>query len=103
MFNDSIIKKTGQWWKANILFLGAVIGGAAIFIGLANLDERELAMTLVLSGILIGLTSFIFGCVSIRCPNCKALWVWQGVSGKSDKEWLQWLLQQSKCPKCDYE
>ena len=103
MFDNSIIKKTGQWWKANIFFLGAIVGGAVMFIGLANLEERKLAMTLVLSGIFIVLASFIFGCVLIRCPNCNAPWVWQGVSGKSDKEWLQWVLQQSKCPKCNYE
>lgn len=101
MYNESIIKKTGQWWKANIFFWGAVVGGTIMFIGLANLESRALGFSLVLSGIFIGLGTFIYGCVSIRCPNCKSPWVWQGVSGKSHNEWVHWLLKQSKCPNCN--
>lgn len=100
MFNESIVKKTRQWWKANILFWGVVIGGAILFLGLANLEVKELAFTLMLVGIFVGIVSFIFGCVSIRCPNCNAPWVWQGVSGKSHNEWIRWLLNQSECPNC---
>ena len=103
MFNDSIIKTTGQWWKAVIAFWGITLGGTIMFIGLANLESRALAMSLVLAGIFIGMISFIFGCVSIRCPRCNAPWVWQGVSEKSHTEWLQWLLNQPKCPKCEYD
>ena len=103
MFNESIIKKTKQWWKASLAFWCIIIGGTIMFIGLANLDNKELFITLVPLGIVIGIIGFIFGCTAIRCPSCKAKWVWLGVSGKSSSEWLHWLLSQSKCPKCNNE
>ena len=102
MFNDSIIKKSGQWWKAHIAFWGLVAGGGIMFIGLANLDKKELAVSLALVGVILGLASFIYGCLSIRCPNCKARWIWLGVSGKSSNEWVHWLLSRSQCPECNY-
>ncbi len=102
MFDESIIKKTGQWWKAHLSFWGAVLGGAVMFFGLANLEKNNSSVVLVLVGIVIGLASSIFACVSIKCPNCKAKWAWHAVSKKSPNEWLNWLITQPKCPKCDY-
>ena len=74
-----------------------------MFIGLANLENKELFISLVPIGIIVGVLSFIFGCSAIRCPKCNAPWVWLGVSGKSSSEWLHWLLSRSKCPKCNNE
>ena len=103
MFEDSVIRKTGQLWKMYLFFWGVVIGGLVMFYGLANLGNAEIGFALSLSGMGVGIFSFIFGCVSIRCPKCNARWLWQGVSGKSSKEWLHWLLSHSECPKCKYE
>ncbi len=74
-----------------------------MFYGLANLENKEIGLAYSLSGMGIGIVSFIFGCVFIRCPNCKAPWLWLGVSGKNTSEWLHWLLTHSECPKCKNE
>lgn len=103
MFNESIIKKTKQWWKACLAFWGIILGSTMMFIGLANLENKELFIRLVPIGIIVGVLSFIFACSAIRCPKCNATWVWLGVSGKSSSEWLHWLLSRSKCPKCNNE
>jgi len=103
MFDESIIKKTKQWWKASLAFWGIILSAAMIFIGLTNLENKEHFISLVLIGIFIGVLSFIFGCTAIRCPKCNAPWVWLGVSGKSSNEWLHWMLSRSECPKCNNE
>jgi hypothetical protein len=103
MFENSVIRKTGQLWKMYVFFCGAVIGGLIMFYGLANLENNKIGLAFSLAGMGAGIISFVFGCVSIRCPKCKAPWLWQGVSGKSSKGWLHWLLSRSECPKCKYE
>lgn len=72
-----------------------------MFVGLGDLDNKGLVISLMPVGIIIGIISFVFGCFSIRCPICKAPWVWLGVSGKGSNKWLHWLLSRSKCPKCN--
>lgn len=88
MFQDSVIRKSGQWWKIHVSFWGEVIGVLVMFYGLANLENKETALVFSLSGMGIGIFSIIYGWVSIRCPKCKAPWLWLGVSGKSSNEWL---------------
>ena len=102
MFNESIIKKTGQWWKLGLSFFGELLGVVIMFFGLSNLEKNNLFFILALIGITIGLASFIFFCISIKCPNCKEKWAWLAVSKKNPNKWLNWLITQSKCPKCDY-
>ena len=103
MFNNSIIKKTGQWWKTNLSFGGTVLGGIVMFYGLANLEKSNFSVVLALVGIAIGLASFIFACMSIKCPNCNEKLAWYAVSKKSPNKWLNWLITQPKCPKCNYD
>jgi|GEM_PF-5293650 len=47
MFNESIIKKTNQWRKANLAFWGIVSGGIIMLVELTNFDNKELAIILV--------------------------------------------------------
>jgi len=102
MFDNSIIKKTGQMWKLNLAFMLTILGAASLFYGIniADAQPDSLAVSLVLCGIIVALASLIFGIVSIRCPNCKTPWLWQGISGKSSNQWLIWLLSRTECPKC---
>jgi ABC-type microcin C transport system permease subunit YejB len=73
-----------------------------MFWGLAHLSKDSSAY--VLASVLIGMgliaAAFVFACLSIRCTACGARWVWMGVSGKSSREWLAWLLSRSECPVC---
>lgn len=102
MFDNSIIKKTGQMWKLYLSFILLLLGVASLFIGIkiAEIKSHSLAAFLVLGGLIVGLSSLIFGIVSVRCPNCKAPWLWQGMSGQSPGNWLIWLMSRTACPKC---
>ena len=71
-----------------------------MFGGLSMLTTEKTAILVVLTGVFLGLSGFVYGCSAIRCPDCGARWLWLGVSGKSAGHWLPWLLNQSNCPKC---
>jgi hypothetical protein len=102
MFDASVIKKTGQWWKAVVSFWVLMLGGAAMLWGLSNLSSSTPSYTsaLAISGMILAALGFAYACLSIRCPVCGARWVWMGASGKSSVEWLSWLLSRSECPRC---
>lgn len=103
MFDNSIIKKSGQMWKLQLSFILIVIGGISLLFGIkmTNTQPDSISISLVFGGIIVSLASLIFGIVSVRCPICKAPWLWLGISGKSSGEWLSWLLSRTECPKCN--
>jgi hypothetical protein len=100
MYEESVIRKTGQWWKLILAFGGILAGGVLMFGGQLMLASTQKAIFPIIAGVFLGIASFIYGCFAIRCPNCGARWVWLGISGKSPGRWLDWLLNQSSCPKC---
>jgi hypothetical protein len=100
MYEEPVIRKTGQWWKLGLAFGGVITGGALMFGGLSVLASTQIAVFAVFSGIFLGMSSFIYACSAIRCPSCGARWIWLGVSRNSSGQWLHWLLNQSSCPKC---
>jgi hypothetical protein len=104
MFERSILKRSGQWWKA-LASLGAMgVGLLAFFVGLHLEGETtplySLSGLVTLIGLLVGLSGIGFALTSIRCPSCGARWVWLAVSQHSPDGWLGWLLDQSNCPVC---
>ena len=102
MFETSIIKKTGQWWKAVASFWALIIGGVSMSWALSQLsaDASAYVAVFLFGGMAIIAAAFAFACLSIRCATCGARWVWSGVSGKASSNWLAWLLSQSECPAC---
>ena len=102
MVDDSIIKRSGQSWRAVISFGAVLCGSAAMFYGLAHLrgSPEVNSFALVFLGVLGIAFGFIFACTTIRCAKCGARWVWLSVKGQSAGNWLAWLLSQSTCPIC---
>jgi len=102
MFDASVIKGTGQWWKAVASFWALIVGGCGMFWGLSQLtaDAPAYVIVLVFGGMGLAAFAFAFACLSIRCATCGARWVWMGVSGKGPGGWLAWLLSRSECPAC---
>ena len=104
MFDNSIVKKTRQMWKLNLSFILLLLGSASVFWGIRTAETKTnyLTVILIIGGLIISLSSLIFVIVSVRCPNCKAPWFWQGISGQSPSNWLIWLLARTECPKCKH-
>ena len=100
---SSIIKKSGQSWKMRVSFAGIIISGALMFGGsfIGGTNTQFDFYSLIPIGALIGMLSFLFAILAIRCPNCKDKWFWRAVSKKDKNNWLIWLENQSNCPECN--
>lgn len=96
MFDQSIIKKSGQWWKAMLSFVAIFVGGFMMFYGLS----RGSFLLPVFVGMFLGVLGFAFACITIRCSYCGSKWVWLAIKGQSSNQWLLWLFGLSECPIC---
>ena len=103
MFDTSVIKRSGQWWKALAAFWVALLGFASMLVAFTSEELRESVATLLAFGGLgfcwIGI---FFGWFGIRCPNCREPWVWRAVRTSNVHRWFLTLLNHSSCPVCEY-
>jgi hypothetical protein len=95
MFDQSVIRKTGQWWKGQLASFCVFGGGVVMLYGISNS-----LLPAIFSGMAAVAVGFVFACASIRCPFCGARWVWLGVNGQHSGQWFPWLMAQSTCPSC---
>lgn len=56
--------------------------------------------SIMLGSVALGLGAFTFECLSVRCPDCGARWMWMAVRRQSVGQWLRWLTTLSACPTC---
>jgi hypothetical protein len=102
MFRKSVISKTRQVWKLSVSFTVEMLAGVGMMyaqsqIGVLSSSDFTLIM---LSSVVLGLSAFAFGCLSVRCPECRTRWVWMAVSKQHTDAWLPWLMSLSACPSC---
>lgn len=104
MFDSSVIRKTGQWWKLVASFCGVMLGGLGLFSGMKQMSSDASGRTLALmgGGILLMMAGLAFACTAIRCPRCHAHWLWAAVSKQDHNEWMAWLLSRPTCPQCSF-
>jgi hypothetical protein len=95
---NSVVTKTRQSWKFVVGEITTVIGAVALVLGLGH--GRPVV---ALGGLLVGLLSTITTWLSIRCPKCRAPWLWMAVSTQKHLQWLDWLYEQKVCPKCGHD
>ena len=100
--SGSLLKRTNQAWKLRIMYGGLVVAGALMVLGQSMSESltTEQVVAITLSGVLVGLASFAFACLGIRCPKCKSRWLWRAVSTEQSGEWLLSLQSQQSCPAC---
>lgn len=103
MFDNSVVKKTGQIWKLIVLFSMLMVGSISLFCGIYLMKDlpQATAMTLVLGGIIVSFASLGLGVLTLRCPHCKSRWLWHAFSTQDHRDWLFWLMSKATCPKCN--
>jgi len=90
-----------QQWKLYVGFAGLGISGLAMFFDAsvaALFSVSRYMPTLV--GTFVGLLSFAWLSLVIRCSNCGLRFFWHAVSSKTAGGWLAWLVAAEKCPRC---
>ncbi len=99
---QSVLRRAGQAWKLQLAFVGLLVAGVLMVWAQLQITSftAEQFTLLTLSGVLIGLVSLFGACIAIRCPACRAKWLWQAVRTKHSGSWLAWLLDQKACPTC---
>src|SRR5262245_13313490 len=87
-----------------VLLLTSLVGGGAMFVGLATIDRVPdgLTISLVFGGILVGLAAAVLAATTIRCPSCKTRWVWKSWRTQSVGNWLYYLMSHRACHECGY-
>lgn len=103
MFDGSVLKRTGQWWKAVLSSMSILLGGLTMFAGLLMMSggQATIALGLVFGGMLMAVLGFSLACITIRCPACGARWVWLATREQKLDPWLRWLVSQTQCPTCE--
>ncbi len=99
--HENWIVATGQAWKlyvALIGFAGALICFTVAIFSLGWEGGRLLGMAGV--GVLLGLATFIWFSVTIRCPHCAAKLVWTMVTNRPHSSWMIDLAGLDSCPRC---
>jgi len=107
----SWITRAGQRWKLLTGLLGMVASGVCFVLGWRLFAQcngpaetycrsADLAMPYMLSGLAVGLTSFLWTCLAPRCPTCGKRIVWWALSTKPGGGWLVALQRLPACPGC---
>jgi hypothetical protein len=102
MFENSFLKSAGQLWKVWLSIALAVFASVCVLVVVKGYvgDDPGRSMLVVVTARLLAVSGFIWACISVRCPACKARLLWMAVSKQSHKTWLISLITQSECPSC---
>lgn len=100
-----IVTTTGQTSK---LFVGVgllAVGGllnlwAVFYSGSDSFSASALLAQIQLPSALVALAGLAFVCVSVKCPNCGARWIWMAIRGKLPGHSLSALIDLESCPTC---
>ena len=105
MFDKSYVKKAGQMWKLGVGFIVLLISSLLFLVGLnlATKGYSDSFVIIALSGSVLGLSSFAWMVLSVKCPKCNAKLLWMQVANQSIDNKGSWLFSLEKCPVCGAE
>lgn len=98
MFDNSLIKRSGQFWKLSVSLALSIAGGITIFVALTNVDRLvAAAFTLIaVSGVALGVGGLVAGCLLVKCPQCGEKLLLMSIKGKSVVDWLPLWVRSEK-------
>ena len=110
MYEQSVLRQSGQWWKA-VLFIGLVFGGAGVLLlgwrlitdSPPNTMPPAYVYWMLGGGFVVWFIGLVFGFTAIGCRNCDARWLWllaNGANGKPPVVWFSALMDKPDCPVC---
>ena len=89
-------------WKLGLAALALTVAGIGMMLSKTLIDSISAGRfaTVMLACVVMALGALVFACIAIRCPRCRAPWVWMAVSGQGHGVWLPWLMSLRQCPRC---
>lgn len=91
MFKNSVIRKTGQWWKLVVGVIALLVGSAAPVFEASRMSWTD--------GTILACLGYVFALLTIRCPSCDQRWFWKALIYS---EMYRPLLTEPDCPSCKY-
>jgi hypothetical protein len=92
MFPDSVVSRTGQFWKLALAIILLLIGSF-----LPLFESVGMSWTV---GTVLAVLGYAFGCLFIRCPDCGNRWFW---SAALDAGLYKPLMTAPACTSCKKE
>jgi hypothetical protein len=92
MFADSVVTRTGQFWKLAVSVVLMLVGSFAPL-----WDGFGISWTL---GTILVVVGYAFGIWYIVCPKCRNRWFW---SAALDARLYGPLMKSPECPVCKHE
>jgi hypothetical protein len=92
MFSNSVIRKTGQWWKL-------VVGTVVLLVGsiVPAFEASGMSWTV---GTILAVLGYGFIIAFIRCPSCELRWFWKALLYA---EMYGPLFKKAACPDCAHD
>jgi hypothetical protein len=103
MQRPGFVHRIGQSRRLVIGRLISMTGGVAIFLYWLFWTGTSWGVWIGLGGTLVGLTGFVWECVSVRCPRCRAAVVWKTFNTRSPNAAQVAIWNQATCPACGYD
>ncbi len=98
------IVRTGQIWKLYVAlagFSGTLLLVTIAVFSLATSGSRVVALTAC--GVFLGIATFLWLTMALRCPHCFARLVWKMVTSRPHSSWLIDLAGLDSCPVCHHK
>ena len=71
-------------------------------VSLVSTADASVGSALHFVGVSVPLSVFVLACAAVRCPHCRARWIWRAVSKEPVGTMTEWLLALEKCPDCGH-
>lgn len=97
-----LINATDQMWKLQLERRGLYFGFAAMVGPLFIPNAPSWVIFFPMIGLVVGLGTFVFACVGVRCPHCHERWFWRAVRTKGPLKAEAWLTGLHTCPSCGH-
>ena len=92
---------TGQAWKLYIALAGFVGALGCFTLALYSLSTGgNLFSAFASCGLFLGVATFLWMTLALRCPHCLAKLVWTMVATRPHSSWLIDLAALDRCPVC---
>lgn len=99
---DNVIGRSGQGWKFTLGWLLVLGAGLLLLVSSAPHDAADGFAAAAAGAMVASIAVAVAVTLSLRCPDCRARWIWIALSRQDHNAWVGWLRTLQACPVCGY-